>query len=83
MFVLHQRSDPDRLFVLVRFGLLTLMVATGITNVLESAGITPNLSVWYANDMLVMFSVVALVAIYAVKTSLGGNALFGAGLLDE
>lgn len=71
------------LFVLVRFGLLTLMVTAGITNVLESAAITSNLSAWYSGDMLVMLAVVALVVIYAVKTSLGGNSLFGPGMLDD
>ena len=71
------------LLVLVRFGLLTLMVGTAMTSVLESAAITPNLSVWYSGDMLVMFSAVALVAIYAVRTSLGGNSLFGPGILDD
>ena len=38
---------------------------------------------WYSGDMLVMLAVVALVAIYAVTTSLGGNSLFGPGLLDD
>ena len=71
------------LFMLVRFGLLTLIVSTGITSVLESAAITPNLSAWYSGDMLVMISVVALVAIYAVRTSLGGNTLFRPGVLDD
>ncbi len=71
------------LFVLVRFGLLALIVSTAMTSVIESATITSNLSVWYSGDMLVMLAVVALVAIYAVKTSLGGNSLFGPGLLDD
>jgi len=71
------------IFVLVRFGLLALIVSTAMTSVLESAVITPNLSVWYSGQMLVMLAAVALVAIYAVRTSLGGNSLFGPGLLDD
>jgi len=70
-------------FLLVRFGLLALLVSSTTTSLLGSAAISPNLSAWYAGDMLVMLSVVALIAIYAVKTSLGGNSLFGPGLLDD
>jgi len=70
-------------YLLVRFGLLALMVSTATAALLESAAITPNLSAWYSGQMLVMLAVVALVAIYAVKTSLGGNSLFGPGLLDD
>ena len=69
-------------FVLVRFGLLVMLVGSVIATVLQSATITPDLSAWYSADMLVMLAVVAVIAIYAVRTSLGGNSLFRPGMLD-
>jgi len=69
-------------FALVRFGLLTLLVGNAVRIILESVTMTTELSAWYAGGMLIALSVMAVIAIYAVRTSLGGKSLLGPGVLD-
>ena len=70
------------MFTLVRFGLLTMVVGGVVSTLLQSATITPSLSAWYSYGMLIALAVVAGVAIYALRISLGGNSLFRPGVFE-
>lgn len=71
------------LYVLKRFGLLPLVVGLAVQNVLLSFPATIHLSRWYAAPSLAGLSAIALLAIYAFRTALGGQPLFSAESFDR
>jgi serine/threonine protein kinase len=70
------------LVILIRFGLLPLMVALCINNLLDVYPLTTRLSAWYAEPTIFVFSVILAVAIFGFYTSTAGKPLFGGISLD-
>jgi hypothetical protein len=70
------------LMILIRFGLLPLMVALCIHNLLEVYPLTTHLSAWHAETTFFVFSVILAVAIFGFYTSTAGKPLFGGISLD-
>jgi hypothetical protein len=71
------------LFVVARFGLLTLVVGFAFASVFQSFPITPQLSAWYSGIGLTgLFLLLGLTA-YAFYTSLGGQPVFGRVSIED
>ena len=71
------------IFVAVRYGILALCLAFFANLVLTQAPLTLDLSRWYAGRGLFAVAVVAALAVYAFRLSLGGKPAFGGAALDE
>ena len=70
------------LLLLVRFGLLALLVALCVNNVLEAYPLTGHFSEWYAQPTIVVFAMIAALAIFGFYTSTAGKARLGGISLD-
>ncbi len=72
------------LFVVMalRFGVLTTVAATVFHHLLIFFPITSNITAWYAGDFVVDFILLAAIAIYAFRVSLGGKPIFSNLLPD-
>jgi hypothetical protein len=70
------------LLILIRFGLLPVMVALGINNLLEVSPLTTHLWAWYAGSTIFVFSVILALAIFGFYTSTAGKPRFGGVSLD-
>jgi serine/threonine-protein kinase len=70
------------LVCLMKVGFLALCVATFVTNTLADGLPTFDLSRWYAWRGLVEIGLVAAIAFFAFKVSLGKKPIFGAALDD-
>ncbi len=70
-------------WVLFRFGLLPLIAANYVFHLSIFFPITSNLSAWYAGDFVVALIVSLGLALFAFYTSLGGQRIFKAGLLND
>jgi hypothetical protein len=66
----------------VRFGLVTLAAGILTANVLLSVPVTASLSSWYAGSSVFVYSSVIALALWGFYTSLGGQRLFKADLLE-
>jgi hypothetical protein len=66
----------------VRFGLVTLACGILTANVLLSVPISTSLSSWYAGSFTFVYSSVLTLALWGFYTSLGGQRLFKADLLE-
>jgi Protein kinase domain/zinc-ribbon domain len=71
------------LFVLKRFGLLTLVVGLVVQNVLIIFPATTHLSRWYSTPALTGITAIAALSIYAFYTALAGQRLFSSEILDS
>jgi hypothetical protein len=71
------------LIVLRRGGLLSLAVALFFMFSLIEVPITLDLGAWYAPRGLPVVIVLAVLAAYGFRASLGGKPLFGSSLLDD
>ena len=69
-------------FTAIRFGLLTLAVSFWVTQILVQP-FTTDLSAWYAPSSYGVVIVVLALAIYAFRVSLGGQRVFGEGILTD
>lgn len=69
-------------FLAVRYGLFAMVVAFWVSQILVQP-LTVNLSAWYAPTSFAVVLVVLALAIYAFRTSLGEQRLFGEGLLQD
>jgi serine/threonine protein kinase len=63
-------------FTLMRFGLLTLVVAMFISIFQSSFPLTIDFSVWYSGSVAVSFGVIAVLAVFGYRTALAGQPLF-------
>ena len=70
-------------FVLTRFGILTLIVTFSVADTLGSFPLTVDLSTWYAGSSLFAFASVLTLTAYALYTALAGRPLFKAEFLDS
>ena len=61
------------LLILIRFGLLPVMVALCVNNLLEVSPLTTHLSAWYAGSTIFVFSVIVALAIFGFYTSTAGK----------
>jgi hypothetical protein len=66
----------------VRFGLVTLAAGILTANVLLSVPVTASLSSWYAGSSVFVYSSVLALAAWGFYTSLGGQRLLEADLLE-
>ena len=83
MFSSSARSAPEYgmafllaafyLIVLMRWGILALIVAHGVSEFLSGVPFTLDLSSWYAGGGFAIITVMALLAVYACKISLGSR----------
>jgi len=64
--------------VLLRFGLISMMVAIFTVDLLMSFSITLNFGAWYGTGSLMATGAVALLALYAFRKSLGSQRAFAA-----
>ena len=65
-----------------RFGLVALPVASFVQQVTLNFPATFNSSAWYAGYGYVALAIVAAIALYGFRTSLGGRPVFAGGNLD-
>lgn len=65
-------------FILLRFGLLAAMATGAVTEILELAGML-DFSAWYAGMALLPYVLIAALAVYGFRVSLGGRKLFTEG----
>jgi predicted Ser/Thr protein kinase len=70
------------LLILVRFGLLALLVAFSLNNVLQAYPLTGHFSEWYAQPTIVVFTMMAALAIFGFYTSTAGTSRLGGISLD-
>ena len=69
-------------FVLLRFGLLAMVVAIFITDMVPELAFTTNLTAWYASGTLLVIVIVAALSVVAFRYSLGSNRPLAA-FLDQ
>jgi serine/threonine-protein kinase len=70
-------------FVVLRFGLLSLAVLQFVSPLLQAAPITVDFSQWYAGRSVVALSLFVGIALYAFRISLGRRPILGAVALEE
>jgi serine/threonine-protein kinase len=70
-------------FMMIRFGLLTLVTNYVIYNILQNYPLTIHGSVWYAGLSLTGILMIAAIAVCGFYTSLGGRPAFGGAVLEE
>jgi len=63
-------------FTLMRFGLLTLVVALFVSIFQSSFPLTTDFSVWYSGSVAFSFAVVIALAVFGFRTALAGQPLF-------
>jgi hypothetical protein len=66
------------LFVVLRFGLLSLAVLQFVSTVMQTAPITLDLSRWYSGRSLLAIAVFVGIALYGFRLALGKRPVFGA-----
>jgi Protein kinase domain len=71
------------LLLLMRFGLLALVIALALNNVLQVYPLTAHLSAWYAEPTLFVFILLLALTVYSFYTAVGGRRIFGAVTLDD
>jgi hypothetical protein len=69
--------------VITRFGVLATAALLLFQHLVIFFPFTTELSAWYATSFILDTVFLFLVALYAFRTSLGGQPLFGRGLLEE
>ena len=70
-------------FLMIRFGLLTLVANFVFWYVLTNFPLTTQSSAWYAGISLAGILLIAALALYGFYTSLGGRPVFGGAVLEE
>jgi predicted Ser/Thr protein kinase len=70
------------LLLLVRFGLLALLIAFSLNNVLQAYPLTGHFSEWYAQPTIVVFMLISALAIFGFYTSTAGKSRLGSISLD-
>jgi serine/threonine-protein kinase len=71
------------ILVATRFGIVALAVSFLSRDLLLSSPLTLDFSRWYAGRSLLVLLILAGLAIYGFRASLGGKPAFGAAALDE
>jgi hypothetical protein len=70
-------------FLMIRFGLLTLVANFVFWQVLSNFPLTTQSSAWYSGISLTGLLLIATIMFYAFYTSLGGRPVFGGAVLEE
>jgi serine/threonine-protein kinase len=65
------------LLLLVRFGLLALLVAFSLNNVLQAYPLTGHFSEWYAQPTIVVFLLISALGIFGFYTATAGKSRLG------
>ena len=69
--------------LMIRFGLLSMVVASWVGYVVRFTPLTTDLSAWHGGYTIAVFVLVFALAALAFQQSLGGQKLFQGGLLEE
>ena len=70
-------------YLMIRFGVLALVASNVFGVFLGSFPLTTQMSAWYADISLAGMVLMAVMAVYAFHTSLGGRPMFGAAELED
>jgi len=70
-------------FILIRFGILSLMAGYFVFQILRVFPVTADFSTWYAGSSIFAMASVLVLTAYALYTALAGRPLFRAGFLDS
>jgi predicted Ser/Thr protein kinase len=70
------------LLILVRFGLLALLVGLTLNNVLEAYPLTGHFGEWYAQPTIIVFAMIAALAVFGFYTATAGKSRLGNISLD-
>ncbi len=71
------------IIAMFRFGLLTLISASFFFHLTIFYPVTSQFSAWYAGDFVLALIIAIALAVYSFYISLGGQRLFGEGLLRD
>jgi hypothetical protein len=71
------------LLLLVRFGLLALLVALCVNNVLQAYPLTGHFAEWYAQPTILVYVLVTALAVFGFYTATAGKSRLGGISLDE
>jgi len=71
------------LFLLMRFGFVALVFASFVWVMLSLNLITLDASAWYAPYGYAALAMLAVIVLYAFRTSLGGQPLFGRASFED
>ena len=71
------------LSVMVRIGFLSVLLAQSISDLLRGSPMSFEPNVWYAHSTIIAVAVVAVLAIYGFRTSLGGQSAFRDLMAEE
>jgi hypothetical protein len=71
------------LWTLIRCGVLPMVIAIFVSWVLLHVPATWDLTVWYANTMVLSILLVLAIALYAAHTALAGRPLLSGNLLED
>lgn len=69
--------------LLMHFGLLAAIAAGFLSNLMTEFPVTPETSAWYAGVGFTALAILAVLLLYAFRTSLGGRPLFGPAQLED
>jgi hypothetical protein len=75
--------QASNLFLLMRFGIVTIVLASFVANSLIAFPITLEASAWYSGVWYTALAIIAAIVIYAFRTSFGGCPLLGTPQLDD
>ncbi len=70
-------------FLLIRFGVLSFVIAPVVTDTLIDFPLTTDFSTWYAGSTIFALAVVLALTAYAFHTAVAGRPLFKVGLLER
>ncbi len=71
------------LFVLMRFGLVAVALTMFLSGFFQIFPTTLDTSAWYSDVGFAALAILAVIVLYAFRTSLAGRPLFGTPRLDE
>ena len=71
------------LFVLVRFGVLTMALAPAVTWTILQTPLTTDFSAWYSGCTVFIVTLVLILTAYSFHTALGGRPIMRTGFLES
>ena len=75
--------DLLSVWILLRFGVLALFVATIVSLLLGMLPFTLDLSAWYSGGTIVTFLTVVILAVWSFRVALGGRQIWKEDFLDR
>jgi hypothetical protein len=69
--------------ILLRYGVLPMILAMFISELIDSSPLTTDFSVWYANSMFTALAIVLVITLWSFRTSLGGRKIWSGNFLEN